>query len=71
MVTPIAPPEPMLTIDQVAEHLQCGRSTAKQLIYSGAIPSRKIGRLRRVKESDLAAYIANLPPAPVVDGPDA
>jgi excisionase family DNA binding protein len=65
MVTTLtATAEPMLTIDEVAEHLKCCRSTAKTLIYSNAIKSRKIGRLRRVRLSDLNAYIEGLPAEP-------
>lgn len=46
-----------LTIAQVAEHLQIGRRLAERLVAEGAIPSIKVGRLRRVPAVALAEYV--------------
>lgn len=69
MVVQIAA-ERMLTIEEVRERLNAGLTLTKKLIGSGAIPSVKVGRLRRVRESDLAVYMAELPVAPVAGTSD-
>jgi excisionase family DNA binding protein len=53
----------MLTILEVADRLRCGQTKTKALIRAGAIPSVKIGGHRRVRETDLNAYIRELPVA--------
>jgi|RhiMethySRZTD1v2_1073278.scaffolds.fasta_scaffold1512223_2 excisionase family DNA binding protein len=47
----------LLTLDQVCETLQIGRSKAFALINAGILPSLKIGRLRRVPLDTLRAWI--------------
>jgi excisionase family DNA binding protein len=37
-----------LTVDQTAERLACSRSTIWRLLAAGALPSTKIGHLRRI-----------------------
>lgn len=49
---------PVLTIEQVAEILACSPGTVKSRIRTGELRSFKDGRLRRVRGSDLEAYIA-------------
>lgn len=50
----------LLTVEDVADILKVGRTTIYELLNSGALPSVKIGRCRRVLRSDLNAYIASL-----------
>lgn len=53
-------PGELLDIMEVAERLHCGRTFAYQLISSGALPAIKMGRLLRVTEADLIAFIDQL-----------
>ena len=51
----------LLTIPEVAEALRHGRTRVYQLIGEGRLPSVVVGpRARRVRESDLDAFIASL-----------
>ena len=51
----------LMTINEVADALGVGRSTAKNLIYSGEIKSVMLGpRLRRVPVSALEDYVRSL-----------
>lgn len=51
----------MLTIRDVAAELGCGRDTVYRLLASGHLPSVLISeRLRRVRRSDLLAFIEAL-----------
>jgi excisionase family DNA binding protein len=47
----------LLSAEDLARELGVGRTTAYSLLWSGAIPSLKLGRLRRVRREDLEAYI--------------
>lgn len=58
----IAMADALLTIPEVAIHLRRGRTTAYRLIASGDIPSVDVGGARRVRKSDLEAYMASLVP---------
>lgn len=53
----------LLTIDQVADRLQFGRSLVYQLIRTGQLRSVKVGAARRVRVTDLETYVATLTPA--------
>lgn len=58
-------PEEMLTVAEVADVLKISFPYARRLVMGDrgkcpAITSVKIGRLRRVRRSDLDAYIRNL-----------
>jgi excisionase family DNA binding protein len=53
-------PELMLTIPETAERLKLSKSYTKKLIASGTVPSVTIGRCRRVRLSDLGAYVSGL-----------
>ncbi len=48
----------LLSAEELARELGVGRTTAYSLLWSGAIPSMKLGRLRKVRREDLEAYLA-------------
>ena len=54
---PLATDRPLLTVLDLAARLKVSRTTAQQLVYSGAIKSLKIQRSRRVSEEALAEYL--------------
>lgn len=50
----------LLTINDVAERLQCSTRTVRRLISAGALQSVRVGpaeRLVRVSERELAVYL--------------
>ena len=47
----------LLSAEDLARELGVGRTTAYSLLWSGAIPSLKLGRLRRVRRGDVEVYI--------------
>ena len=47
----------LLSAEDLAQRLGVGRTTSYALLWSGTIPSLKVGRLRRVRREDLEAYI--------------
>ena len=49
--------EALLTPEELAGYLRCGRTYAYQLLAIGAIPSLKLGRLRRIRRRDAELYI--------------
>jgi excisionase family DNA binding protein len=53
-------PSLLLTVDEVALLLQISKSKAKKLIAAGDIRSVLVGRLRRVRATDLDAYVEAL-----------
>ncbi|WP_127572603.1 helix-turn-helix domain-containing protein [Georgenia faecalis] len=56
-----APPRLLLSVAEVAAELGCGRDTVYVLLTSGALPSVKLaGRLRRIRRTDLTAYVDSL-----------
>lgn len=55
----------ILTADEVAELMKVSYNTARKWIRRGRIPGRKIGRVWRVVESDLIAFVANKDNTPV------
>ncbi|WP_018638621.1 helix-turn-helix domain-containing protein [Parafrankia elaeagni] len=57
---PAAPTTVLLTVEQAAAQLTIGRTTLYALIRTGAITSVRIGKLRRLRPADLAAYTARL-----------
>jgi excisionase family DNA binding protein len=50
----------VLTVEEVAELLRVGRTTVYDLIRTGRLASVTIGRLRRIRRTDLASYLAGL-----------
>jgi excisionase family DNA binding protein len=61
-VTVIAMPAVLLTVEEAAELLRLGRTTVYALIKSGELASVPVGRLRRIRPADLAAYANSLTP---------
>lgn len=60
MVTPNTEthePEYLMSPDEVRQHLGLGRTYTYRLLATGAIPSVRIGRLRKVRRSDLEQFI--------------
>jgi len=53
----IAPSTRMLTVREVAMRLGIDETTAWRKTSSGVIPSRKLGRSRRISEADLNRWI--------------
>ena len=49
--------ERLLTPEEVAERLQVSRLTVMAYLRSGALRGRKVGRLWRVSEEDLRAFV--------------
>ena len=47
----------LLSAEELAQELGVGRTTAYALLWSGQIPSMKIGRLRKVRREDVQAFI--------------
>ncbi len=47
----------LLSAEELAQELGVGRTTAYALLWSGQIPSMKIGRLRKVRREDVEAFI--------------
>ena len=47
----------LLSAEEMARELGVTRTTSYALLWSGTIPSVKVGRLRRVRREDLEAYI--------------
>jgi excisionase family DNA binding protein len=48
----------LLSADELARELGVGRTTAYSLLWSGTIPSMKVGRLRKVRREDLEVFLA-------------
>jgi excisionase family DNA binding protein len=57
MGTDTTTPRLLLSVKDVGQALGVSERYVKTLIYSGALPSVTIGRLRRAYEGDLHAYI--------------
>ena len=55
-------PERLLTLEEVAERLAVSRKMVYDWIRDGRMPGVKMGRLWRVKESSLDAFIDSLEP---------
>ena len=48
----------LLSAEELAQELGVGRTTVYALLWSGTIPSIKLGRLRRVRREDLDRFIS-------------
>ena len=48
------------TPEAAAERLQCGRTKIYELMASGELESVTIGRLRRIPDAELVAYVERL-----------
>ncbi len=63
----VADTDRLLRVEQVAERLACGKSMVYTLVNRGELPGVNVGRLVRVRESDLNAYLAGMTPiAPTI-----
>lgn len=51
----------LLRIPEVADRLTMSRTKVYELIQSGALPSVRIDRSRRVRVRDLEAFVGSLP----------
>lgn len=51
--------DPVYRVQEVAQLLKCDPATIYRLTASGELKSVRVGRLLRIRESDLAAYIAS------------
>jgi excisionase family DNA binding protein len=49
--------EALLTPEELAKYLKCGRTYVYQLLALGEIPSLKLGKLRRIRRQDAELYI--------------
>jgi excisionase family DNA binding protein len=47
----------VLTPEELAQYLKCGRTYAYQLLANEAIPSFKLGRLRRIRRQDAERFL--------------
>lgn len=56
----IAPSRLLLKVEEVAEILNVGRSTAYHLVLTGEIESITVGRLRRVPAEAVTEYVERL-----------
>ena len=52
----------LLTPDQVAERLQISRVTVMDFLRKGRLKGYRVGRLWRIKEEDLEAFLEGEPP---------
>lgn len=56
----VTPPRLLLKVEEVAEILNVGRSTAYHLVLTGEIESVTVGRLRRVPAKAVTEYVNRL-----------
>jgi excisionase family DNA binding protein len=54
------PEQLLFRVEEAAQRLGVGRSTAYELISSGRLPTVSIGRCRRVTAEALASFVASL-----------
>ncbi|MEU6130676.1 helix-turn-helix domain-containing protein [Saccharopolyspora sp. NPDC047091] len=54
------PSRVLLTVEEAAEQLGVGRTTAYALVRSGELESVRIGRLRRIPKEAINTYAARL-----------
>jgi excisionase family DNA binding protein len=53
--------QPLLTPEEVSGVLKVTPYTVREYLRSGALKGVKVGKYWRVRESDLEAYVRNLP----------
>jgi len=58
MAASARPSERLLSPKEVMERLGIGRHAFFNLTRSGELPSRKVGKYRKVREADLDRYIS-------------
>jgi len=47
-------------VEEAADRLSVGRTYMFELIRSGAVPSVRVGKLRRIRPDDLERYVTAL-----------
>lgn len=47
----------LLSPEELADYLGCGRTYAYQMLARGELPSLKLGRLRKVRRTDVDEFI--------------
>ncbi|MCX5391546.1 helix-turn-helix domain-containing protein [Streptomyces sp. NBC_00094] len=52
----------MFTAEDAAAYLSLGRSTVYELMAAGDLPYVKVGRSRRIRLTELDAFVAQLKP---------
>jgi len=50
--------EELWSVKEMSRYLRVPQNTAYKMLLSRVLPSYKLGKLRRVKKSDLVTYIA-------------
>ena len=50
----------LLTVEETAAQLRIARRRVFAMLRDGTLPSVKIGRSRRIRSTDLTAYVAEL-----------
>lgn len=53
----------LFSIDEAAARLSVGRTNLYRILGAGELPAVKLGKRTMIRESDLQAYIENLPTA--------
>lgn len=54
--------EPLLTVKNAAQLLQCSEAAVRKWIYRGRLPHVKVGRLTRLRRQDVEALVTGGPP---------
>jgi len=49
----------LLTVKEAAAFYGCSESTVRKLIYQGRLPKVKVGRLTRLRQSDVEAFVSD------------
>ena len=60
VVPPAAPLPTLLSVSAVAIELSVSTKTVWRLIWRGALPSCRVGRLVRIRAVDLAEFVASI-----------
>jgi len=48
----------LLTVDEVAEYLRIKATTVRELIKRGELPAAKVGRVYRIKRTDVETLLS-------------
>jgi len=48
----------LLTVDEVAEYLRVKATTVRELIKRGELPAAKVGRVYRIKRTDVETLLS-------------
>jgi len=49
----------LLTVKDAAEFLGCSEAAVRKWIYQGRLPKVKVGRLTRLRQSDVEAFVSD------------